>query len=131
VLGEVLAAAIGAVAALAGSWLKSRADINKLKLEHEREDHNHRQAYYHDLLVSEEQLREVSWHTDPLEAAGVQQYIEQLFKRQVKGVRTFGTAAARSAAKELDEAWEAGDEEAMKRASERLEEAATADVAPS
>lgn len=129
-MSQVIAAAIGAVAALAGAWLKGFVDVRKLKAEHARQDHNHRQAYYHELAVSEDKLRELAFHTAPDDAAGVGQVIEGHFKQQVKGVRTFGTSAAREAAQALEEAYEAMDEEAMKDSAARLEAAAQADVAP-
>lgn len=51
-------------------------DVQRLKVEHAREDHNHRQGYYHQPLTTSEQLRQMAWHDDPHDVAGAIQHVE-------------------------------------------------------
>jgi hypothetical protein len=120
----------GIVGAVLGVLAQGVVDFFRFKQRTARKDHEHRQAYYHDAQVSADALIELSWHTPPSEAAGVQQVVEAQFKRQIKGIRTFGNRATRQAARELEDAWEDGDEQGMRDAAKKLEDAGSADVAP-
>jgi hypothetical protein len=130
-LDAIVIFVLGGALGILGEHLRLRGRLKELETRDARQDHEHRQGYYHRLLAVEQQLRELAFHGDPDEQPGTIQFLEARFTEEITGLISFGPTRTRDAVRQLRIAYfDDHDEEAMRSARDAVEEAAAADVAP-